>query len=150
MAEVSSSEFTVKQGDVVKKEDPIGKFHYGGSAHCMVFRPKTELAAGNLVNSPPYDPNAPKDIAFRSVLAILPQPRVGTRVNRNINFPSLEMVRGLDSALDSYALLHGMDVEKQLSVPKARTPSEGSSSESLPPNVMPSSYLKYSGALRQT
>jgi phosphatidylserine decarboxylase len=39
MAEVSSSEITVKPGDHVKKGDQLGMFHFGGSTHCLVFRP---------------------------------------------------------------------------------------------------------------
>lgn len=43
MAEVSSCEITVKAGDKVKKGDEIGMFHFGGSTHCLVFRPGVEL-----------------------------------------------------------------------------------------------------------
>ncbi|CAA7196066.1 phosphatidylserine decarboxylase family protein [Chryseobacterium potabilaquae] len=39
MAEVSSCEITVNVGDQVKKGDPIGTFHFGGSTHCLIFRP---------------------------------------------------------------------------------------------------------------
>ena len=44
MAEVSSCEVTVKAGDRVQKGDPLGMFHFGGSTHCLVFRPGVELA----------------------------------------------------------------------------------------------------------
>lgn len=43
MAEVSACEITVKQGDRVGKGEQIGMFHFGGSTHCLMFRPQTEL-----------------------------------------------------------------------------------------------------------
>ncbi|MBR0555550.1 phosphatidylserine decarboxylase family protein [Ciceribacter sp. L1K23] len=43
MAEVSSCEITVKPGDRVTKGDQIGMFHFGGSTHCLVFRPGVNL-----------------------------------------------------------------------------------------------------------
>ncbi|MDR6548176.1 phosphatidylserine decarboxylase [Chryseobacterium rhizosphaerae] len=43
MAEVSSCEITVKEGDHVKKGDPIGTFHFGGSTHCLIFRPGVNI-----------------------------------------------------------------------------------------------------------
>jgi phosphatidylserine decarboxylase len=43
MAEVSSNEITVKEGDIVKKGDPIGTFHFGGSTHCLIFRPDVNI-----------------------------------------------------------------------------------------------------------
>jgi len=39
MAEVSSCEITVKEGDMVKKGDQLGMFHFGGSTHCLLFGP---------------------------------------------------------------------------------------------------------------
>jgi phosphatidylserine decarboxylase len=44
MAEVSSCDITVQKGKRVKKGDPIGMFHFGGSTHCLIFRPQTHLA----------------------------------------------------------------------------------------------------------
>ena len=44
MAEVSSCEIKVQAGDVVKKGDELGMFHFGGSTHCLIFRPGVELA----------------------------------------------------------------------------------------------------------
>jgi phosphatidylserine decarboxylase len=38
MAEVSTCDITVKEGDRVTKGDQIGMFHYGGSTHCLLFR----------------------------------------------------------------------------------------------------------------
>ncbi|KAF9442298.1 hypothetical protein P691DRAFT_798538 [Macrolepiota fuliginosa MF-IS2] len=44
LAEISSCEATVKGGDRVKKGDEIGMFHFGGSTHCLVFRPEAKIA----------------------------------------------------------------------------------------------------------
>lgn len=38
MAEVSTCDITIKEGDHVKKGDEIGMFHFGGSTHCLLFR----------------------------------------------------------------------------------------------------------------
>lgn len=43
MAEVSSCEITVKEGQKVKKGQQIGTFHFGGSTHCLIFRPGVEI-----------------------------------------------------------------------------------------------------------
>ncbi|KAK7435699.1 hypothetical protein VKT23_019532 [Stygiomarasmius scandens] len=43
MVEVSSVEFTVSEGQRVKKGDHMGMFHFGGSTHCLVFRPQTRI-----------------------------------------------------------------------------------------------------------
>jgi len=43
MAEVSTNEITVYEGQHVKKGDKIGTFHFGGSTHCLIFRPETTL-----------------------------------------------------------------------------------------------------------
>ncbi|EHS53633.1 phosphatidylserine decarboxylase-related protein [Rhizobium sp. PDO1-076] len=43
MAEVSSCDITVKPGDHVNKGDQLGMFHFGGSTHCLVFRPGVNL-----------------------------------------------------------------------------------------------------------
>lgn len=43
MAEVSSCEITVKPGDRVEKGEQLGMFHFGGSTHCLVFRPGVNL-----------------------------------------------------------------------------------------------------------
>jgi phosphatidylserine decarboxylase len=39
MAEVSSCKVTVRAGDHVKKGQQVGYFQFGGSTHCVVFRP---------------------------------------------------------------------------------------------------------------
>ena len=38
MAEVSTCDITVKQGQHVDKGEQIGMFHFGGSTHCLLFR----------------------------------------------------------------------------------------------------------------
>ncbi|HRY34253.1 MAG TPA: phosphatidylserine decarboxylase family protein [Bacteroidales bacterium] len=43
MAEVSTCEVTVKEGQRVQKGDELGMFHFGGSTHCLVFRPEVKL-----------------------------------------------------------------------------------------------------------
>ena len=43
MAEVSTCEITVKVGQHVKKGDQLGMFHFGGSTHCLIFRPQVKL-----------------------------------------------------------------------------------------------------------
>lgn len=43
MAEVSSCEITVKPGQKVKKGQQLGMFHFGGSTHCLIFRPEAKL-----------------------------------------------------------------------------------------------------------
>lgn len=59
MAEVSTSEITVKEGQVVKKGEQLGMFHFGGSTHCILFRKGVEVsgfpetqAEGRTVNVP--------------------------------------------------------------------------------------------------
>jgi phosphatidylserine decarboxylase len=43
MAEVSTNEITVYEGQHVNKGDPLGMFHFGGSTHCLIFRPQVHL-----------------------------------------------------------------------------------------------------------
>jgi phosphatidylserine decarboxylase len=43
MAEVSTCEITAYDGQRVTKGDQIGMFHYGGSTHCLIFRPDVKL-----------------------------------------------------------------------------------------------------------
>ncbi|NVK63405.1 MAG: phosphatidylserine decarboxylase family protein [Flavobacteriales bacterium] len=43
MAEVSSCEITVKEGDKVEKGQELGMFHFGGSTHCLIFGPQAKL-----------------------------------------------------------------------------------------------------------
>ena len=43
MAEVSTCDITVKEGQQVKKGEQLGMFHFGGSTHCLLFRKGVEL-----------------------------------------------------------------------------------------------------------
>jgi phosphatidylserine decarboxylase len=43
MAEVSTCDITVYEGQHVKKGDQLGMFHYGGSTHCLFFRPEVNI-----------------------------------------------------------------------------------------------------------
>ncbi|KIJ54260.1 hypothetical protein M422DRAFT_775418 [Sphaerobolus stellatus SS14] len=43
MAEVSTCEVTVNEGDRITKGDQLGMFHFGGSTHCLIFRPETKV-----------------------------------------------------------------------------------------------------------
>ncbi len=43
MAEVSTCQITVYEGQHVKKGDQLGMFHFGGSTHCLIFRPGVKL-----------------------------------------------------------------------------------------------------------
>lgn len=43
MAEVSTVEITVYEGQHVEKGQELGMFHFGGSTHVLVFRPNVEL-----------------------------------------------------------------------------------------------------------
>ena len=43
MAEVSSCQITVYEGQRVRKGDQLGMFHFGGSTHCLIFRPGVRL-----------------------------------------------------------------------------------------------------------
>jgi len=43
MAEVSTCQITVYEGQRLMKGAQIGMFHYGGSTHCLVFRPGVKL-----------------------------------------------------------------------------------------------------------
>ena len=42
MSEVSSCEFTVKEGEMVQKGQQLGMFHFGGSTFCLVLQPSVQ------------------------------------------------------------------------------------------------------------
>jgi phosphatidylserine decarboxylase len=44
MGEVSTCDIRVYEGQHLTKGDPIGMFHYGGSTHCLIFRPEVKLS----------------------------------------------------------------------------------------------------------
>jgi phosphatidylserine decarboxylase len=43
MAEVSTCQITVYEGQHVTKGDQLGMFHFGGSTHCLIFRPEVKV-----------------------------------------------------------------------------------------------------------
>lgn len=43
MAEVSTCDIAVYEGQHVNKGDELGMFHFGGSTHCLIFRPGVNL-----------------------------------------------------------------------------------------------------------
>jgi phosphatidylserine decarboxylase len=43
MAEVSSNDITVYEGQHVNKGDQLGMFHFGGSTHALIFRPQVNV-----------------------------------------------------------------------------------------------------------
>lgn len=53
MAEVSSCEITVAEGQHLDKGQELGMFHFGGSTHCLVFRPEVNLAFNIPSSNPP-------------------------------------------------------------------------------------------------
>jgi len=69
MIEVSSCEITVRVGDHVNKGDQIGTFHFGGSTHCLVFRPGLKFTLDPQWRAPP-DPD-PSHVPIRSKLGTL-------------------------------------------------------------------------------
>ena len=70
MGEVSSCVVTVEQGQRVKKGDQIGYFQFGGSTHCLVFRPGA--IAGFALQAIPQRRNGASSIVVKvnSLLAI--------------------------------------------------------------------------------
>jgi phosphatidylserine decarboxylase len=44
MSEVSTNEITVREGQHVEKGQELGMFHFGGSTHCLIFRPGVNVA----------------------------------------------------------------------------------------------------------
>jgi phosphatidylserine decarboxylase len=69
MAEVSSCEITAKVGSHVNKGDQLGMFHFGGSTHCLVFRPGVNLVFDFYGETPGVD--APNNIRVNTRLALL-------------------------------------------------------------------------------
>lgn len=68
MAEVSSCEFTVKEGQEITKGEELGMFHFGGSSHCMVFRPGVDI---QFVQPGPWDMDSEQNFAVKSALAVV-------------------------------------------------------------------------------
>ncbi|KAI9866053.1 MAG: hypothetical protein M1813_002020 [Trichoglossum hirsutum] len=71
MAEVSTCDITVYEGQHVRKGDQLGMFHFGGSTHCLLFRPEVNIKF-NLHGQAP-GPNA-KNINVNDVIALVLEP----------------------------------------------------------------------------
>lgn len=75
MAEVSTCDMTVKEGQHVKKGDQMGMFHFGGSTHCLIFRPETEIVWNDewFTQEEPFLKDNPqqKNIPVKSLLAVV-------------------------------------------------------------------------------
>lgn len=68
MAEVSSCQITVQPGQHVNKGDQLGMFHFGGSTHCLVFRPGVNLMFTDYEQT---GLNAPYNIRVNTQLAMV-------------------------------------------------------------------------------
>ncbi|WP_264325399.1 phosphatidylserine decarboxylase [Romeriopsis navalis] len=66
MAEVSSCEITVAEGQTIQKGEELGMFHFGGSTHCLIFRPQVKLEFDFHNTSPGLDAT---NIPVRSKIA---------------------------------------------------------------------------------
>jgi len=53
MAEVSSCDIQVYEGQKVTKGQPIGTFHFGGSTHCLLFRKGVDVKFDLPKDNPP-------------------------------------------------------------------------------------------------
>jgi len=72
MAEVSSCDIQVQVGEVVKKGDSLGMFHFGGSTHCLMFRKGVNIQRVEPYQTPGLDTvNVPVNSA---ILAVIPTP----------------------------------------------------------------------------
>ncbi len=57
MAEVSSNEITVKEGQHINKGEQLGMFHFGGSTHCLIFRKDVNIEFDLHGQEPSLDSN---------------------------------------------------------------------------------------------
>ena len=55
MSEVSSNDITVNVGEHVNKGDQLGMFHFGGSTHCLIFRPGVNVEFDTRGQTPGLD-----------------------------------------------------------------------------------------------
>ncbi|MGW4116252.1 phophatidylserine decarboxylase associated domain-containing protein [Actinosynnema sp. NPDC004786] len=69
MAEVSSCVLSVGPGDAVAKGQGIGEFQYGGSSHCLVFKPGVKLDFVDAVKNAEADRDKPTKILVNALLA---------------------------------------------------------------------------------
>jgi len=64
MAEVSTCEVMVKEGQRIKKGEQLGMFHFGGSTHCLIFRPETKITFNA---NYPVDADVPINVSLATV-----------------------------------------------------------------------------------
>ena len=69
MAEVSTNEITVYDGQKLKKGQQIGMFHFGGSTHCLIFRPGVEVEFDTRGQTPSIHAN---NIPVNSIIGRVP------------------------------------------------------------------------------
>ena len=70
MAEVSTCEIKVEEGQYITKGDELGTFHFGGSTYCLIFRPGVELTFDLHGQRPGLDA---ADIPVNSRIATVPR-----------------------------------------------------------------------------
>ena len=69
MAECSSNEITVVQGQKVAAGDQIGMFHFGGSTHCLLFETGVNVSlTWEIEGKPPPDHNVPLKSRLATVM----------------------------------------------------------------------------------
>jgi len=66
MVEVSSCEITVSPGSDIKKGDPLGMFHFGGSTHVVVFRKGLTFTLNPELTPPKKDGTGGSHVQIRS------------------------------------------------------------------------------------
>ncbi|XP_065900321.1 uncharacterized protein [Dysidea avara] len=70
MGEVSSCEITINEGQKVKKGQQIGSFHFGGSTHCLLFRPGVKVSFDFHGEKPGHSAGR---LLVNSILATVPE-----------------------------------------------------------------------------
>ena len=68
MAEVSTCEITVYEGQRITKGEQLGMFHFGGSTHCLIFGPDVEIGFDLHGQEPGLDSS---NIPVRSRIAVV-------------------------------------------------------------------------------
>lgn len=69
MSEVSSCQIIVYEGQRVRKGDQLGMFHFGGSTHCLIFRPGVQLEFDHHGQTPGlYSKNIPVNARIATVI----------------------------------------------------------------------------------
>ena len=71
MAEVSSCHITVRAGQDIKKGEQTGMFHFGGSTHCLIFRPGVKVEFDLHGQKPGLRSSK---LAINSLIATIPRP----------------------------------------------------------------------------